>query len=154
MSTLNHEGLATSQGCLGGASGSGTGHIAWDELHNPILSYSDTGIRDPSLRLVAGTWHLFFTSVVGNGPQWGLSTSTSGDLRSWSAPVGWAQPGVLGLASPDVTRRPDGTYVAVYQSDPGETAPAGQDKLYYKTSTDLVRWSAPHRLMATLHSAP
>ena len=133
---------------------SGTGRIAWRQLRNPILSYPTAGIRDPSIRLVHGRWHLFFTSVVGDAPQWGMADSTSTDLRRWSAPITWSQAGVLGLASPDVTRRPDGTYVAVYQSDPGETSPPGQDKLYYRTSRDTVQWSAPRRLLPTLHPAP
>jgi hypothetical protein len=146
--------LAASQGCLGSAPETGTGRIAWSQLRNPILSYPTSGIRDPSIRLVQGQWHLFFTAVTGNAPDWSLVTSTSADLYSWSAPVAWTQSGVLGLASPDVTRRPDGTYVAVYQSDPGETTPPGQDKLYYRTSPDMAQWSAPQRLLADLHSGP
>jgi len=150
------EDLAASQGCVGGPnpSDSGTGRIAWRQLHNPILSFPTVGIRDPSIRLVGGQWHLFFTTVVGNTPQWGLAQSASADLRQWSAPVSWTQSGVQGLASPDVTRRPDGTYVAVYQSDPGETDPPGQDKLYYRTSADMRQWSTPRRLMPGLHAAP
>ena len=151
---MSDEGLAASQGCAGGTSERGPGRIAWNQLRNPILSYPGVGIRDPSIRLFNGRWHLFFTSVVGTGPQWGLADTLGTDLRRWSAPTKWHQQEVLGLASPDITRRPDGTYVVVYQSDPGETDPAGQDKLYYRTSRDLVSWSSPRRLMPALHSAP
>src|SRR6266849_10170149 len=66
-STAPGEGLAASQGCTGGPADSGTGRIAWSQLRNPILSYPTVGIRDPSIRLVRGQWHLFFTSVVGTG---------------------------------------------------------------------------------------
>ena len=146
--------LAISQGCIGGRSDSGKGQIAWGQLRNPILSYPTRGIRDPSIRLVGGRWRLLFTAVTGNAPEWSLASSASADLRRWDAPNTWTQTGVIGLASPDVTLRPDGTYVATYQSDPGETSPPGEDKLWYRTSTDVVHWSAPHRLMPSLHSRP
>jgi hypothetical protein len=139
---------------MGGIADSGHGQIAWSELRNPILSYANAGIRDPAVRLVHGEWRLFITSVVGSTPDWHLADASSPDLRHWSAPSTWSQAGVLGLASPDVTRRPDGTYVVTYQSDPGETAPPGQAKIYYRTSPDATHWSAPRRLLATLHTAP
>jgi hypothetical protein len=144
----------TTQGCLGSASDTGKGTIAWGQLHNPILAYPDSGIRDVAIRLVHGSWHILFTSVVGDTPDWRIADVTTPDWRSWSPPSVWpAQPNTDGLASPDVTQRHDGTYVVTYQSDPGEQ-PRGQDKLYYRTSKDLVRWSVPQRLGLALHPAP
>jgi hypothetical protein len=143
------------QGCLGPPAESGHGTIAWDRLRNPILSYDSRGVRDIALRLLHGQWHLLFTSVVGSAPDWGITSATTSDLATWDPPVDWPpQPGTTGLASPDVTRSPDGTYVVTYQSDPGETDPPGPAKLYYRTSPDLVHWSAPHRLAPTIHPAP
>jgi len=142
------------QGCFGATADSGKGQIGWDDLRNPILSYPSSAVRDPDVRLVHGQWHLFFTRGIGNGPTWSLATSTSEDLRSWSTPTVFTQPGVLGLASPDVTRRPDGTYVVAYQSDPGSADPPGEAKIYYRTSRDMVRWSPPRRLLANVHAAP
>ena len=148
----NHD-PGPSQGCWGSADESGSSRTGWSQLRNPILSYPNSGVRDPAIRSLHGRWHLFFTRVVGDGPVWSLAGSSSTDLRSWSAPTIFRQPGVLGLASPDLTRRPDGIYVIAYQSDPGE-GPAGQAKLYYRTSPDLSSWSSPRRLLANVHTAP
>jgi len=146
-------GLAVSQGCLGGAD-SGSAQFPWSRLRNPILAYPTLGIRDPAVRLAAGRWHILVTTVTGSAPTWGLGATTTADLRSWSPLTTIGQPGVQGLASPDITRRPDGTYVVTYQSDPGEATPPGQAKLYYRTSPDLVHWSAPARLMPAVHAQP
>ena len=143
---------ATTQGCLGPPSESAGGRIGWSQLRNPILSYGSSGIRDIGIRMTAGRWHLFFTSVVGDAPTWRIASALSPDLSSWTAPNVWApQTGVAGVASPDVTRRPDGTYVITYESNPRETSPPGEDKIYYRTSRDLGRWSPPHRLMREIH---
>jgi hypothetical protein len=145
----------TTQGCLGAPAESGEAVIGWHQLRNPILSYPNSGVRDIGLRMRHGRWNLFFTSVVGDTPTWRLALAQSPDLKSWVGPTVWApQAGVAGVASPDVTRRPDGTYVITYESNPKETSPAGEDKLYYRTSADLVQWSAPHRLMASIHPSP
>ena len=145
----------TTQGCLGPPGETGVVKISWNQLRNPILSYSSSGIRDIGVRARGGQWNLFFTSVVGDAPTWHIASAQSRDLTSWTAPTVWPrQAGVAGVASPDVTRRPDGTYVSTYESNPKETSPPGEDKLYYRTSSNLVRWSAPHRLMAAIHSSP
>jgi hypothetical protein len=67
VSTQNAGGRATSQGRLGGAGDSGTAHIAWDKLQNPILSYANSGIRDPSIRLVEGAWPFFSPRLLATG---------------------------------------------------------------------------------------
>jgi hypothetical protein len=129
--------------------------ISWQQLHNPILSYQTSGVRDIGIRALAGRWNLYFTSVVGDTPSWRIASAQSPDLKSWSAPTVWApQVGVAGVASPDVTRRPDGTYVITYESNPRETSPPGEDKIYYRTSRNLAQWSAPRRLMADIHPTP
>ena len=143
-----------SQGCLGLPAETGRGQIAWNSLRNPILSYDSSAIRDIGLRLLHGKWHLFFTSAVGDAPTWRIADATSADLHSWTPLDVWpAQAGVAGVASPDVTKAPDGTYVVTYESNPRETQPKGEDKIYYRTSRDLVHWSTPRRLIPTIHSS-
>lgn len=143
---------ASSQGCLGSPAGA---RIAWDALRNPILSYPSAAIRDPAVRGAGGRWHVLFTSDVGDAPTWRIAEAVTPDLRHWSPPAVWPrQPGTAGVASPDVTQAPDGRYVVTFQSDPAETSPAGQDKLYYRTSRDLVHWAAARRLMPAIHAGP
>jgi hypothetical protein len=140
-----------SQGCLG----SGTASVAWAKLRNPILSYDSSAVRDPGVRVLGGTWHVFFTSAVGSGPQWRIASVTSADLNEWSSLTVWPdQSGTAGVASPDITRAPRSAYVVTYESNPRETDPPGQDKIYYRTSSDLQHWSAPRRLAASIHPTP
>jgi len=147
--------MPSSQGCAGEAAETGPGGIAWNELRNPVLSYNTSAIRDPAIRVVHGQWHVLFTSAVGDGPTWRIASTTSSNLWSWAAPDVWApQAGVAGVASPDVIRGPDGTYAVTYESNPAETDPPGQDKIYYSTSLDLVTWSTPRRLVPTIHPLP
>ena len=54
------------------------------------------------------------------------------------------------MASPDIVRAPDGTYVATYDSPPGESGTV-QAKLFYRTSRDLAHWSSPHALAPRLY---
>lgn len=138
----------------------GSGHpvIDWPALANPIYSWPTAAVKDEALVWTAGRWHLLFsylrTDPTGpGGVRWDVATATSPDLARWSAPHPWpAQAGTLGVASPDVVRRPSGGFVVTYQSDPGEPG-GGQDKLYYRTTPDLVRFSAPRPLAHSLHPA-
>lgn len=146
--------LPGSQGCLGGAGESSSAPFAWGRLRNPILAYDTSAVRDIGIRLRHGQWHLYFTSLSTTG-TWRIATATTRDLVSWTRQAVWPpQSGVAGVASPDVTRRPDGAYVITYESDPNETKPPGEDKIYHRTSADLVQWSGPRRLMPTIHSTP
>ena len=131
--------------------------VDWAALRNPILSYPDAAVKDEALVWAAGSWHMVFSYVTGDSPvagqeQWDIATAESPDLLHWTAAAPWSeQPG--GMASPDLVRAPDGTFVATYDAPPGESG-AGQAKLYYRTSADLVHWSGPHRLAPGLHPAP
>ena len=133
--------------------GGGTPDVDWSALRNPILSYPDAGAKDEALVWSDGRWHMLFSYLTDDasspgGVRWSIATATSTDLAHWSAPAVWpAQPGTLGVASPDIVRDPSGRFVVTYQSDPPAT---GQDKIYYRTSTDLVHWSAPAALAPTL----
>lgn len=124
--------------------------IAWERLRNPILSYVNVAAKDMTLVRHDGRWHLFFSAIDLDG-HWSIGRATSLDLASWSDPPElWPdQPGTLGLASPEIVRDPDGVYVAVYQSQPGECT--GESKLYYRRSLDLAAWSAARPLGWDLH---
>jgi hypothetical protein len=131
--------------------------VDWAALRNPILSYPDAAVKDQALVWDAGSWHMLFSYVTGDSPvpgqqQWDIASAESPDLVHWSAPAPWSeQPG--GMASPDLVRAPDGSFVATYDSPPGESG-TSQAKLYYRTSVDLVHWSGPVPLAPTLHGAP
>jgi hypothetical protein len=139
---------AVSTGC--GAANAGHATIPWAQLRNPILSYPDTAAKDVGVRLAGGRWYAFFSSIRSGPVHWRIGTTSSADLRSWSRLTVWRdQRGTEGLASPDITQMPNGTYVVTYQSDPGDVG--GAAKLYYRTSPDLKRWSDPKPLARTLH---
>jgi len=132
--------------------------VKWSRLTNPVLSEPGAGVKDQALIWGGGRWHMLFSDVTDDaglpgGVRWNVATATSTDLVRWSSPVLWPrQPGVIGVVSPDVVRSPTGSYVVTYDSGPGEVG-GGQPKLYYRTSTDLEHWSAPHPLARTLGPA-
>jgi len=135
--------------------------IDWSDLHNPVLAEPAGGVKDQAVVWADGRWHLVFSYVTEDpsgpgGIRWDVATATSTDLVHWSAPDPWpAQPGVYGVASPDIVRQPSGTYLVTYQSDPGAAPPSSDAaRLYYRTSTDLRHWSAPRPLAQSLAPAP
>ncbi len=133
--------------------------MAWTRLRNPILSEPTAGVKDQALVWAGGRWHMLFSYVTGDvatkgAENWNIASATSPDLGQWSAPLPWpVQAGAVGVASPDIVRSPSGTFVATYDSNP-DAATGPQSKLYYRTSTDLETWSAPHPLALSLHPAP
>jgi len=139
--------------------GGGRPTVAWSALRNPILSYPDAGAKDEALIWAGGRWHMLFSYMTHDrtdpgGVRWNIATATSKNLAGWSAPSPWpAQAGVVGVASPDIVRSPSGMYVVTYQSNAGPTTRT-QDKIFYRTSSDLVHWSAPHPLARNLAPAP
>jgi hypothetical protein len=141
--------------------GSAQPDIDWSQLHNPVLSYPSAGVKDEALIWTGGMWHVLFSYVtvdpsLPDGVLWNVATATSPDLVHWSAASPWPrQPGVLGVASPDIVRSPTGGYLVTYQSDPGATRPAGAAAhLFYRTSQNLVTWSSPHPLAQSLAPSP
>ena len=127
--------------------------IAWEQLRNPIISYDDIAAKDMTLVRSNGLWHLFFSAIDRDG-HWSIGHATSLDFVNWSnPPTLWPdQPGTLGLASPDIVQGPDGLYVMVYQSQPGELS--AESKLYYRRSADLAAWSQARPLGLDLHPGP
>lgn len=135
--------------------------VAWTALRNPVLADPSAGIKDEAVVWVDGHWNALFSYVTEDptapgGVRWDIATSTSPDLGHWSAVAPWPrQPGVLGVASPDVARDRTGRFVVTYQSDPGAGPPAGtQARLFYRTSGDLRQWSPPHPLAQNLAPSP
>jgi hypothetical protein len=137
--------------------GTGNAVVDWTKLGNPVLADPSAGVKDEALIWAGGTWHMLFSEVTADaslpdGVSWDVATATSPDLVHWTAPRPWPhQRGVLGVASPDVVRGPNGNFLVTYQSDPGGSGSAGtQARLYYRTSTNLVDWSPPHPLAQSL----
>jgi hypothetical protein len=142
--------------------------VDWAHLSNPVLSDWRGAVKDEAVVRAGATWHLLFSYVTNDpllpgGVRWDIASATSGDLVHWSLPSLWPrQPGVLGVASPDVVRDPAVGYLVTYQSDAGSstqtdqasTAEGTQDRLFYRTSQDLRTWSAPHPLATSLAPAP
>jgi len=145
--------IGVAHACI--APDSGNPNVDWSALHNPIVSYPTAAAKDEALLWTGGRWHMLFSYVTNDpsapgGVSWNIATATSTDLAHWSGAVPWPrQRGVLGVASPDITRSPSGRFVVTYQSDPGNTS-GGQDKLYYRTSVDLMHWSSSQPLAPTL----
>ena len=114
-------------------------------------------MKDQALIWADGSWHLLFSYVtndtaVPGQEDWDIANAESTDFVHWSAPTPWTeQPG--GMASPDLVRSPSGQFVATYDSPPGESGSV-QAKPYYRTSSDLVHWSAPQPLAHDLYPAP
>lgn len=131
----------------------------WSRLSNPILSAPDAAEKDEAIVWYHGRWHMIFSYLRHDptgpgGVRWDIATATSIDLVHWSPPDPWPnQPGTLGVASPDIVQAPDGLFVVTYQSDPGQRGGA-QDRLYDRTSRDLVHWSVPRPLAQNLAPAP
>ena len=154
--SVSTAGVGADHDCVVGA---GDPNVAWAQLHNPILSEPTAGVKDQALVWADGQWHMVFSYVTNDvttpgAEHWNIATATSPDLARWSAPTPWpTQPGVTGVASPDVVMSPSGTFVATYDSDP-DVAGDVQSKLFYRTSTDLETWSVPEPLAPGLHRAP
>ncbi len=151
-------GVGADHECVVGGSGAAP-EVAWSQLRNPILSEPTAGVKDQALVWVDGEWHMLFSYVTNDVPtpgaeHWDIASATSPDLEHWSTPSPWpAQPGAVGVASPDIVRSPSGMFVATYDSNPGGTD-GSQSKLFYRTSSDLETWSAPRPLALSLHPAP
>ena len=135
--------------------------VNWSHLQNPILAEPSGGVKDEAVIWAGGRWHLLVSYVTDDpslpgGVRWAIATATSTDMTNWSALDPWPpQPGVMGVASPDIVREPNGEYLVTYQSDPGASPPSVDSaRLYYRTSEDLSTWSAPHPLAQSLAPAP
>ncbi|MFZ0664434.1 MAG: hypothetical protein WAM97_01675 [Acidimicrobiales bacterium] len=149
--------LGADHDCI--VAGSAHPTIDWSDLQNPILSTPDAGEKDQVMVWFGNRWHMIFSYVrndpsVPGGVYWDIATSSSPDMVTWTQPDPWpAQSGALGVAGPQLVQNPQGDFVVTYQSDPGQRN-GDQDRLYYRTTDDFVKWSAPHPLAQSLATAP
>jgi hypothetical protein len=141
---------AASQACV--EPGSRGVSVPWERLRNPIYVLPDAAAKDVAVRVVDGRWRLLFSHVREDPFRFRIGITSSTDLRGWSPVSLWDQPEVGGVASPDVTRHPDGRFVVTYNSHTRDVS--GQTKLYRRTADEFGSWSAPERLAADVRPEP
>lgn len=118
----------------------------WAAVRNPVLTYPDAAVKDAFAIRRGDTWHFGFSYIRDDPFRFRLGFSATPDFVSFGPLEVIDQPEVGGLASPDVSTAPDGTFVVTYNShtrDVGESA----NKLYLRTSADLRTWSGPRRIV-------
>jgi 6-phosphogluconolactonase/glucosamine-6-phosphate isomerase/deaminase len=126
---------------------------------NPILSEPDAGVKDQALLWAGGRWHMLFSDVTDDA-------RLPGGVRWDIAVVHQYRPAPLvvagALAGPE---RGDRGGVARHRPQPDRDlrrhlrlgsgrGGRGEPKLYYRTSTNLDSWSAPHPLARSLGPTP
>lgn len=92
-----------------------------------------------------GRWHFGYSEASSDPFRFRLGFASSADLIAFDRGATLDQEDTGGLASPDVTRAPDGRFVMTYNSHTRDVV-GSESKLYYRTSVDLKTWSAPTRL--------
>jgi hypothetical protein len=119
--------------------------IPWEQVTNPVLRLEENAIKDAfAARDAEGRWHLGFSHITETPFRFRLGFAETGDWRDFDVLPTIDQEDVGGLASPNVTRMPDGRWVMTYNShtrDVGTTL----NKLYFRVSDDLRTWSEPQR---------
>lgn len=121
----------------------GDAAIPWKKLHNPILEFDDHMIKDQTLRLIDGEWHLFYSERFEAPTPGGTGHAVSTDLTSWTT----TEKLFPEQGSPDITRDADGRYIITAQRND----PAGGEinQLVYQAATDPNdAWSPPAQLVA------
>ncbi|MHB8317854.1 MAG: hypothetical protein ACYDEP_01280 [Acidimicrobiales bacterium] len=132
--------------------------VDWSKMKNPILSSPIAGVKDEAIIWAGGLWHMLFGYVsrdpsAPGGVRWQVATATSTNMVHWSKPTFWPpQPGLIGAGGPDVARSPNGTFVVAFGSAGGTNGTV--NKSFYRTSTNLQSWSAPHPLAANMAPNP
>ncbi len=127
--------------------------VHWSALHNPIVHDSTRALKDPALVFAGGEWHALASDVDAGG-RWRIGLAASRDLRHWSPLTTMPHdPTIEGEASPDVVPEPGGGWVVTYQSVTHAIA-LRNPKLYYRTTSDFVHFSAQRPLGHELHAAP
>ncbi|MDQ3979570.1 MAG: hypothetical protein M3314_08470, partial [Actinomycetota bacterium] len=122
----------------------GGASIPWSRLRNPVFSLPDAAVKDVAVRLVDGRWQLLFSHVREDPFRFRIGFASSRDLLDWSPVELWDQPELGGVASPDLTRDAAGRFVVTYNAHTRDTE--GENKLYFRRSSDFHSWSQPARL--------
>lgn len=139
-----------------GACGADTeprGEAGWEAIRNPVLGLPEAAIKDAFFVRHAGVWHLGYSQIRDDPFRFRLGFSFTVDWRVFEHGPTIDQPVTGGLASPNVTRAPDGQFVMTYNSHTSD-ADGAESKLYFRTSTDLSSWSAPTRIHVEGADAP
>jgi hypothetical protein len=124
----------------------GGGDDDWAGVRNPLLGYDDVAIKDAFVvRDSSGSWRFGYSEIHDPPLRFVLGFASSPDLVTFTRGDSIDQPATGGIASPDVVRAPDGTWVMTYNSHTTDENGA-EPKLYYRTSTDLATWSDAHRI--------
>ncbi len=118
----------------------------WAGVSNPFLTYEDRAIKDAYAVVDdTGIWHFGYSEAQAEPFRFRIGFASSPDLVTFTRGDTLDQPTTGGLASPSVTRLPDGRYVMVYNTHTRDEGDA-LNKLYYRTSSDLVSWADAHRI--------
>jgi hypothetical protein len=135
------------------AADAGPPEQGWDAIRNPFLGFDDAAIKDAFCMRRGDTWNLGYSRITETPFRFRLGFSRTNDFRTFEHGATIDQDDVGGLASPDVVTWTDGSYVMTYNS---HTHDVGTDanKLYRRSSTDLLTWSEPHRIHVEGADAP
>lgn len=127
--------------------------LPWRGLRNPVLSYPHWSIKDSAMAWRKGRFYIFFSAFYqdrGEVRSHVVEVSTR-DFRHYSRPIldfDGAHAGWEGMCSPDVRRAGGGRYELTFNSWGDQ--PGRFNQLFYRTSSDLRRWSPRHPLAANL----
>lgn len=138
--------------CGPAASAENRPFIAWKGLRNPVLSYPGWSIKDAAMAYRDGTFYIFFSAFYqdrGRVRSHVVEVSTK-DFRHFSQPIfdfDGRRDGWIGMCSPDVQKL-GGEYVMTFNSWGAD--PKKPNQLFYRTSQDLVHWSARQSLAPNL----
>lgn len=129
--------------------------IAWEQLRNPIIRFPNHAAKDMAIQFVNGQWQMMFSYIADRPFRFRLGLVTSPDWSTWNTNTVqiWDDDETGGLASPDITQTPDGTFVVAFNShdyDRRGLFSRVEEKLYYRRSSDFQNWSRMKRLVSNL----
>ena len=120
----------------------GSATIPWKRLRNPILEFDDHMVKDQSLRMINGEWHLFYSERFEMPEPGGIGHAVSTDLTDWTT----VERQFPEQGSPDITRSGNRNYLITSQRND----PSGGElnQLVYQAAADPNdQWSAPAQLV-------
>lgn len=126
--------------------------IPWKSLNNPVLAYPHWSIKDAAMAYRQGMFYVFFSAFYwdrGRIRSHVVEVRTR-NFKIYSRPIldfDGARSGWIGMCSPDVQKVGD---VWELSFNSWGDDPKHPDQLFYKTSLDLVHWSAAHLLASNL----
>lgn len=136
--------------CL--AAGESSAFIDWQNLHNPVLGYSNWSIKDAAMARRGNTFYIFFSAFYqdhGQVRSHVVEVSTA-DFKHFSQPIlnfAGLEEGWLGMCSPDVQKL-SGMYVMTFNS--WGFKPDKPNELFYMLSRDLIHWSRRRAIAVNL----